>query len=125
MDSKYIVNLQGKSYVLYVGLLAEAHEKGLTSIETTLLQVPSEENGMVAIVKATVSLEGVGCFDGYGDASPKNVAPRIATALIRMAETRAKGRALRDATNIGTTMYEELPDMENEAHFARAQGQGR
>jgi len=110
IDKQWVVNLQGKSYPLYAGVLDAAHTQGLRGIETTLIQIPSEENGHTAIVKATVLLEGGACFEDYGDASPRNTNAKIATALIRMASTRAKGRALRDAINCGQTLLEELPD---------------
>jgi hypothetical protein len=109
IDSKHLINLKGKDYVLYAGLLAEAHALGLQSIITDLVQIPSEQNEYVAIVQATAMFPEGKVFTDYGDASPRNTSATIATALIRMASTRAKGRALRDATNIGTTMYEELP----------------
>src|SRR5829696_7266479 len=88
MREEYMIERQGKRFVLYAGLLEEAHSRGLRSIETELLQVPSKENGEVAIVK--------------------NVNRTIAPHLIRMAETRAKARALRDAINVGVTAFEEL-----------------
>jgi hypothetical protein len=47
-------------------------------------------------------------FTGIGDANPRNVNRNIANHLIRMAETRAKARALRDAFNVGMTAVEEL-----------------
>ena len=53
-------------------------------------------------------------FTGIGDASPANVSPRLVPSLIRFAETRAKARALRDATNVGMVALEEL-DHEEEA----------
>lgn len=106
---EHVVSLNGKSYPLYSGILAEAHERGLQSIETSLVQIPSEENGNVAIVKAVVRLKDGSSFEDYGDASPRNTNAKIATALIRMASTRAKGRALRDSINCGQTMLEELP----------------
>jgi hypothetical protein len=112
VDPKFVVQLSGREYPLFAGILAEAHERGLQSIETELIQLPTEENGHVAVVKAVVMMKDASTFHGYGDASPKNVNPRIATALLRMAETRAKGRALRDAINCGQTMLEELPDLE-------------
>jgi hypothetical protein len=91
-------------------VLAEAHERGLQSIEASLIQIPASENDFTAIAKATVTMKDGTRFEEFGDASPKNVSARIATAIIRMAMTRAKGRALRDAVNIGQTLAEEIPD---------------
>ncbi len=102
-----MIERQGKRFVLYAGLLEEAHNRGLRSIETDLVQVPTKENGEVAIVKAVIRTEE-GKFAGIGDASPQNVNRAIAPHLIRMAETRAKARALRDAINVGVTAFEEL-----------------
>src|SRR3712207_6117526 len=102
-----MIERQGKRFVLYAGLLEEAHSRGLRSIETELLQVPGGENGEVAIVRAVVRTED-GKFTGIGDASPDNVNRSIAPHVIRMAETRAKARALRDAINVGVTAFEEL-----------------
>lgn len=110
MDPKFLVNLQGREYPTYPGVLAEAHERGLQSIEASLIQIPASENDFVAIAKAVVTMKDGTRFEEYGDASPKNVNPRIAFAIIRMALTRAKGRALRDAVNIGQTLAEEIPD---------------
>jgi hypothetical protein len=104
---EYMIERQGKRFVLYAGLLEEAHSRGLRSIETDLLQVPGPGNGEVAIVKAVVRTED-GKFTGIGDASPENVNRTIAPHVIRMAETRAKARALRDAINVGVTAFEEL-----------------
>ena len=102
-----MIERQGKRFVLYAGLLEEAHSRGLRSIETELLQVPASSNGEVAIVKGVVRTDE-GKFGGIGDASPENVNRAIAPHLIRMAETRAKARALRDAINVGVTAFEEL-----------------
>jgi predicted amidohydrolase YtcJ len=104
---EYMIERQGKRFVLYAGLLEEAHSRGLRSIETELLQVPKSENGEIAIVRAVVRTED-GKFTGIGDASPENVNRTIAPHVIRMAETRAKARALRDAINVGVTAFEEL-----------------
>ena len=101
---------QGKQYVLYQGLLDEAHARGLKGIDTDLVQVPTPENGNVAVVKATVEMEDGRTFAGIGDASPENVGRGIVPHIIRMAETRAKARALRDAVNVGATALEELSD---------------
>jgi hypothetical protein len=96
-----------KDVVTYPGLLSKAHEEGLVRISTRLLQIPTEENGRTAIAKAVVDTSK-GRFEALGDASPENVNSFIAPHVIRMAETRAKARALRDAVNIGVLSAEEL-----------------
>ncbi len=98
----------------YAGLLAKAHDEGLSRVETALVQVPAKDNGEVAIVTALVVTKA-GSFTGIGDASPANVTRKIAGHLIRMAETRAKARALRDAVNIGVVSLEELGELAEEA----------
>lgn len=109
MKKEFVIERQGKSFVLYAGLLDEAHNQGLKAITTTLVQIPTDENHNVAICQANVETEK-GIFTGIGDASPRNVSQMMASCLIRMAETRAKARALRDAVNIGVTALEELAD---------------
>lgn len=107
MKREFIIERQGKTFVLYAGLLEEAHAQGLREIATELLQIPSPENGHLAVCRAVVTTEK-GCFSGIGDASPENVGRMIAPHILRMAETRAKARALRDAINVGMTALEEL-----------------
>jgi len=96
-----------KEVVTYQGLLSKAHEEGLKYVKTSLVQIPTDDNGRVAIARAEVETSR-GMFQGYGDASPGNVNPFIVPHLIRMAETRAKARALRDAVNVGVVSFEEL-----------------
>jgi len=107
---EFFIERHGKRYVLFQGLLDEAHSLGLKGIDTDLIQIPDESNGNVAIVKATAEMGDERRFSGLGDASPENVGRNIAPHLIRMAETRAKARALRDAVNVGATAMEELSD---------------
>jgi hypothetical protein len=96
-----------KEVVLYAGLLNQAHEEGLQKVCTSIVQVPTEENGRLAIIKAEVQTER-GLFEAVGDACPENVDDFLAPHLIRVAETRAKARALRDAVNVGVVSFEEL-----------------
>lgn len=100
-----------KQVVKYEGLLARAHEDGLRTIQTELVQIPSRANGDAAVVRAVV-VTGRGTFQGIGDATPGNVHPRVAGHLLRVAETRAKARALRDAVNIGIVAIEELDEVD-------------
>jgi len=112
IDPKFIVSLKGKDYPTWPGVLDAATKAGLKSIATRPIQVPSAENGHMAIVAARAEFEDGRVFEDLGDASPANCSAMIATAALRMASTRAKGRALRDAINVGQTMWEELPDDE-------------
>lgn len=115
INEKFIINLQGKSYVTYEGLLDLAHQRNLKSIQVELIQIPTKENNMTAICKATASTENE-VYTDLGDASPQSVNSTIVPHLIRMASTRAKARVLRDLTNVGMTAFEELSlgDTENE-----------
>lgn len=111
VKKEFIVTKNGKEFVLYAGILDLAHQQGLKAIRTNMLQAPTEANNRMAIVEAIVTLEQDGVervFSGIGDAAPNNVAPAMANCLLRMAETRAKARALRDAVNIGTAAFEEM-----------------
>ncbi|MCA9606747.1 MAG: hypothetical protein KC619_14175 [Myxococcales bacterium] len=96
-----------KEVASYRGLLHLAHESGLRSVRTELVQLPSPANDGTAIVRAVVRT-GKGTFTGIGDANPKNVNPKVAPHAIRMAETRAEARAFRKALDIGIVALEEL-----------------
>jgi hypothetical protein len=115
VKDKFLIKYQGKDFVVYAGLLDTAHDMGLKSIITDLLQIPTDDNDKVAIVRASVEMDGGRVFTGIGDADPRNAGKVAGNALIRMAETRAKARALRDATNIGVTAWEEIGEEEPEA----------
>lgn len=111
----FVVRRENRDFILYAGLLDLAHRKGLKGIATSIVQIPTELNGMTAIVHAVVTMDlepgkdfASGDFMGLGDANPGNVTRMMIPHLIRMAETRAKARALRDAVNIGMTAFEEL-----------------
>lgn len=108
MDPKYIVRISGKEHVTYDGLLDEAHKKGLVSMQVDVVQQPREENGWTTICHATASFTSGALFAEIGDANPKNCNSKIAAHSIRMAATRAKARALRDALNIKGAALEEL-----------------
>jgi hypothetical protein len=109
MQREFIITRLGRDYVMYAGLLDAAHRDGLSAIRTTLVQAPSPANGFAAICHAEV-VTARGTFTAHGDADPENVPRLLVTALVRMAETRAKARALADAVNVAMTAIEELSD---------------
>jgi hypothetical protein len=99
--------IETREVVTYAGLLNRAHQEGLKSIRTRLIQAPTEANQMTAISMAEIVTDR-GVYRDYGDANPGNVNSKIAPHIIRMAVTRAKARALRDAINVGVVSLEEL-----------------
>jgi len=111
LDERFIKNIDGKDFALYVGLLDLAHQKNLTSMEVDLLQIPTKENEHTAICRAIGKTVNGGLFIDVGDANPNNCNAKVARHIIRMASTRAKARCLRDLTNIGMTCLEELGDL--------------
>ncbi len=121
INEKFIVNLKGKDFVTYEGLLDLAHQEGLVSIDVELLQIPSKENGDIAIAKAIARTKDRTFID-IGDAGPNSVNGMIRPHIIRMASTRAKARALRDLTNVGMTAIEELGDEEEDKPSNRYSG---
>ena len=107
---EFVKSLQGKEFILYGGLITLAHAQGIKGIQTELLQAPSKDNDQMAIVRATVTDKDGNEWHGLGDADDTNVNKNIAKHKIRMAETRAKGRALRDALGLDILMDSELAD---------------
>jgi len=113
---RWVIKRDGKDYITYSGLLDLLHQEsgGNFAIHTEVLQFPRDDNGQVAVCFARVLIkqtEGGGpsrTATGIGDAGPKSTNAMIAAHAIRMAETRAKGRALRDLLNVGLVMAEEL-----------------
>ena len=113
LDNRWIMNLKGKDFVLYAGLLDLAHQKGLLKLEVEAVQYPSKENGNVAICRAVAVSRLGDVYSDIGDADPGNTNSMISKHLLRMASTRAKARVLRDFSNIGMTALEELGDFDD------------
>jgi hypothetical protein len=112
INEKFIMNIKGKDFVLYSGLLDLAHQKGIKSIHVEPVQYPTKDNGMEAICKAVIISSDGQEFTEIGDANPRNVNSMIKEHILRMSATRAKARALRDMSNIGMTCLEELGDLD-------------
>lgn len=106
-DLNHIVILGDRPYVTREGLLYYARKTGeLKRIKVELL----ERGRGYCIVKAKVFTKDGGEFEALGDASESNTNRMVSPHLIRMAETRAINRALREAFPIGLCSYEELSE---------------
>lgn len=132
VKDEHKIRQHGKDYVLFAGLVAEAHEKfvgfRLTSqLDTALFKINPEQPVVYAHFEGdyvgedgqtlnTIAATGIGTAGRLGDKGPASGAP------VEMAETRAKARALRIAVNIGETAYEEIPSdaPEQEVEEARS-----
>src|SRR5436309_7128434 len=114
ISKEFIVNLRGKEFPIFAGVLDAATKAGLRSLTTRVVQIPSPENGHLAVVMARAEFEDGRVFEDVGDCSPQSTSPQLASASLRLASTRAKGRVLRDSINVGQTMFEELPDLDIE-----------
>jgi hypothetical protein len=106
IPAQFITYLHGKAFVQFGGLLAMAHEHGLQSLTARFITVEAD----LATAEATAVFEDGRRFTECGDASPNNVGDKVRPHFARMALTRAKARALRDALNIGMCSVEELSD---------------
>ena len=110
LDDRWIMQIEGKEFVKYPGLLDLGHQKGISSIEVDIVQMPTKENGNFAVCRATVMSKIGETFIDIGDANPGNCSSKVVKHLLRFASTRSIARALRSYTNVGMTALEELAD---------------
>jgi hypothetical protein len=115
LDERFIKNIKGKDFVVYIGLLDLAHQLGLAELKAIPVQYPSKDNDMRAICTSYAKTFDGRVFEDVGDADPRNTDTVISKHIIRMASTRAKARVLRDLTNVGMTCLEELASLEEDA----------
>jgi hypothetical protein len=103
---QFIVDIQGKAFVQFAGLLALAHARGLVSLTADFITVTPD----MALAHAVATFQDGRTFAESGDATPDNVNKKVRPHFARMALTRAKARCLRDALNIGMCSLEELAE---------------
>ena len=104
IQAQFIQLIHGQPFVRYAGLLAMAHEAGLKRLSATFITVTDT----LALAEATAAFTDGRTFTECADATPENVLFQVRPHFARMALTRAKARALRDALNIGMCAVEEL-----------------
>jgi hypothetical protein len=106
IPSKYIVDIQGTLAVRFAGLLLLAHERGLVSLTADWTLNDPE----LSLAHAVAVFSDGRKFEEAGDASPTNVGKKVAGHFRRVALTRAKARALRDALGVDLVAVEEMAD---------------
>jgi len=120
---EFIVEKQGKKFVLAPGLVDAAHRAFETlSIVSEPLLMGTDANGMTWIVSTTVTCPN-GTYRQWADASPQNVGRAMLTCLPRLAETRSVSRALRLAVNAGILAIFDDPDEDDDARPANGHAQ--
>jgi hypothetical protein len=104
IDLRFLTYLHGKPFIKYTGLLAIAHTKGLVSLKAHFISVTQE----LALAEAEATFADGQTYSECADSTPQNVPAHIRPHYPRMALTRAKARALRDALNVAMVAVEEL-----------------
>jgi hypothetical protein len=105
---EYIVWIQNKPFVKFAGLLQMAHAQQLVELSESWTYNDAE----LSLAHSVAIFEDGRRFEGSGDASPSNVTKKVAPHFRRVALTRAKSRALRDALNIDMVAVEELGEID-------------
>ena len=100
---RYVIHIKGQPFVKFAGLLQLAHERGLIELNA----VWTFNDSGLSLAQA-VAVFPFGRFTESGDATPDNVSSKVVKHFRRVALTRAKSRALRDALNIDMVAFEEL-----------------
>jgi hypothetical protein len=101
-----VVLIQGRRFIRFAGLLQMAHAQQLVELSEAWTYNDSE----LSLAQAVAIFEDGRRFEGSGDATPTNVTKKVAPHFRRVALTRAKARALRDALNCYLVAVEELGD---------------
>ena len=108
VPQQYIVWIQNKPFIKFAGLLQMAHDQQLVELQEHWTYNDAE----LSLAHAVAIFENGRRFEGSGDATPSNVTKKVAPHFRRVALTRAKSRALRDALNIDMVAVEELGETE-------------
>ncbi len=104
IPAQFLTEIHGKQFVQYAGLLALAHERGLTSLSAHFISVTET----LALAEAEATFADGKIFKECADATPGNVGPTVRAHFPRISLTRAKARCLRDALNISVCSVEEM-----------------
>ena len=106
IPAEFLYERHGTTAILFGGLLHLATERGLIG----LTEAPTHVTETYVMATATATFRDGRVFTGLGDSTPENVGKMVQPHWRRMAGTRAKARALRDALDIPYVCVVELTD---------------
>ena len=106
IPQQYLIELHGRQFIAYHGLLALAHERGLQSLKAHFTHITPD----LAVAHAVATFTDGRTFEDSADATPQNVNAKVRAHFPRMALTRSKARVLRDALNVCYVAIEELDE---------------
>jgi hypothetical protein len=104
---EFVVWISGHPFIRFAGLLKMAHEQHLVGLS----EVWTFNDESVSLAHSVAVFADGRRFEGSGDSAPSNVGKKVALHWRRVALTRAKSRALRDALNCDMVAVEELGEM--------------
>jgi hypothetical protein len=117
---RFVVNIKGKDAIKVDGLVVLAHEKGIKSMKTKVVQFPNQDNQWTCIASTVVIGYGYNPitdkveeveFEDFADANPNNCTAMTKASYIRMASTRSIGRVLRKYTDIDMVTSEQINEV--------------
>ncbi len=106
IPAHHLVEIQGVKAIKFIGLLMLAHAQGLSTLKAEWTYNDVE----LSLAHATATFSDGRTFTESGDATPTNVGTKVLKHFRRVALTRAKARALRDALGMDLVAAEELAD---------------
>ena len=109
MDEKYIIDIKGKKFVTFNGLLDLAHEKGLVSLKVQELSVDWDKKSAFCIAACKI---GEVCVTCVGSGTQDNCGSMVAGHFVEMSQTRAFARCLRTILNVDMVAVDELKEKE-------------
>lgn len=110
IPSEFIVRLKhagNKEFIKAEGLIYLGHLQGLKRIDVQVVQFPTADNPGTCYARCEVETSK-GIFTDYGEVTPDNKGQVGGNYPVSIACTRARNRALRQATNCPLTSYEEM-----------------
>jgi hypothetical protein len=104
VPQEFLVQIHGKPYIRFIGLLHIAHQRGLVSLKAEFTNVTPQ----LALARAVATFADGRVFEEAADSMPENCGKEVRPHWPRMALVRAKCRALRDALDLDLCAVEEV-----------------